>query len=213
MRTEALIELLSARPEPVIAGSASRRLAAAVAAGAAVVLPVVILAMGLNPALAAIASLPMFWIKLAYAAALAGISLVATHRLARPGAPLGAGIAALLLPLAAMWLLGAWQWASADEAGRAALVFGATWRDCPLSIAALSVPLLLGLAWALKGLAPTRPALAGATAGFLAGAIAALVYALHCPELGAPFLGLWYPLGMLIPAVLGAALGPQLLRW
>ena len=47
----------------------------------------------------------------------------------------------------------------------------------------------------------------------LAGAIGALVYCLHCPELAPPFLGFWYLLGMLIPAAAGAALGPRLLRW
>ena len=49
--------------------------------------------------------------------------------------------------------------------------------------------------------------------GFLAGAGAALVYCLHCPESTAPFIGLWYTLGMLIPAIAGALLGPRLLRW
>ena len=31
--------------------------------------------------------------------------------------------------------------------------------------------------------------------------------------LAAPFSGLWYLLGMLIPAALSAAIGPRLLRW
>ena len=46
-----------------------------------------------------------------------------------------------------------------------------------------------------------------------AGAIAALVYALHCPEMEAPFIGVWYVAGMLIPAAAGALLGPFVLRW
>jgi hypothetical protein len=29
----------------------------------------------------------------------------------------------------------------------------------------------------------------------------------------APFLAIWYLLGMLIPTALGALLGPRLLRW
>jgi hypothetical protein len=29
----------------------------------------------------------------------------------------------------------------------------------------------------------------------------------------APFLAIWYLLGMLIPTLLGALLGPRLLRW
>ena len=67
--------------------------------------------------------------------------------------------------------------------------------------------------WAMKGLAPTRLALAGAGAGLLAGALGALVYALHCPELAASFLAVWYVLGIAIPALAGALLGPRVLRW
>jgi hypothetical protein len=29
----------------------------------------------------------------------------------------------------------------------------------------------------------------------------------------APFIGVWYLLGMLIPSAVGALLGPRLLRW
>jgi hypothetical protein len=40
-----------------------------------------------------------------------------------------------------------------------------------------------------------------------------LAYALYCPEMAAPFVAIWYLLGMLIPAAAGAVLGPLLLRW
>jgi hypothetical protein len=69
------------------------------------------------------------------------------------------------------------------------------------------------LFWALRGLAPTRPVLTGAAAGWLAGAMAAMVYSLHCPEMEAPFLAVWYVLGMLASAGLGALAGTRLLRW
>ena len=75
---------------------------------------------------------------------------------------------------------------------RAELVLGGTWNACPLNIAVLSLPVFVAALWAMKGLAPTRPALAGAAAGLLAGAVGAVVYTLHCPELAAPFLGTWY---------------------
>jgi hypothetical protein len=39
------------------------------------------------------------------------------------------------------------------------------------------------------------------------------VYALHCNEMQAPFLAVWYLLGMLLPAAMGAAIGPRWLRW
>jgi hypothetical protein len=31
--------------------------------------------------------------------------------------------------------------------------------------------------------------------------------------MAAPFLGIWYLLGMLIPAAVGALIGPLVLRW
>ena len=63
------------------------------------------------------------------------------------------------------------------------------------------------------GRAPTRLRLVGASAGLVAGGLAASVYALHCPEMAASFVGFWYVLGMLVPTAAGALLGPRLLRW
>ena len=45
------------------------------------------------------------------------------------------------------------------------------------------------------------------------GAVAALAYALYCDEMQAPFLAIWYVLGMGIPAAVGWVVGPRLLRW
>jgi hypothetical protein len=77
----------------------------------------------------------------------------------------------------------------------------------------LSVPLFGALLWAIKGFAPTRLALVAAAAGFLAGAGGALICALHCPEMAAPVLDIWHVLGMLIPAAIGAVIGPWTLPW
>jgi hypothetical protein len=67
--------------------------------------------------------------------------------------------------------------------------------------------------WALKGLAPTRLALAGARADLLSGVLGTLVNALHCPESAAPFVGIWYVAGIAIPTLAGALVGPHVLRW
>jgi hypothetical protein len=67
--------------------------------------------------------------------------------------------------------------------------------------------------WALRGLAPTRPRWAGFAAGLFAGSLGALGYALYCPELSPLFVLVWYTAGVLLPAALGALLGPLLLRW
>jgi hypothetical protein len=73
--------------------------------------------------------------------------------------------------------------------------------------------MLAAAMWGMKGFAATRPMVAGAAAGLLAGAAGACVYFFHCPELAAPFIGTWYVLGMLIPTALGAIIGPVILRW
>ncbi|MNT33639.1 hypothetical protein D3C72_1695780 [compost metagenome] len=93
------------------------------------------------------------------------------------------------------------------------LLMGQSWRICALSIGFMALPVFAATFVALRGLAPTRPALAGAAAGALAGGVGASVYALHCMELTAPFLAVWYVSGIAVPVLLGAALGPRLLRW
>jgi hypothetical protein len=60
----------------------------------------------------------------------------------------------------------------------------------------------------MKGLAPTRLARAGAAAGLLAGAIAESIYALHCPEMAAPFLAVFYVGAMSIPVLVGLVAAP-----
>ena len=77
----------------------------------------------------------------------------------------------------------------------------------------LAAPVFLGVAWALRRLAPTRLAMAGAAAGLLAGAVGATVYGLYCEETAAAFVVTWYTLGIAVCATAGALLGPRLLRW
>jgi hypothetical protein len=169
--------------------------------------------LGVRADLAAAMLLPMFWVKLGFVATLAGASLLFTLRLSRPGLRLEWVPGALAAPVIVLWVLAAAALISADSSERSRLFFGDTWSSCPLLLAMLSAPVFLGVFRAIKGLAPTRLRLAGAAAGLLSGAVGALVYCLHCPELAAPFIGFWYLLGMLIPTAAGALLGPRLLRW
>lgn len=93
------------------------------------------------------------------------------------------------------------------------LLFGHSVLRCLLCIVVLAVPLLLGVLWAYRRFAPTRLRLAGFSGGLLAGAGAAVVYSLHCPENSPLFIATWYGIGMSLPAVLGLLLGPRMLRW
>jgi hypothetical protein len=168
---------------------------------------------GVRPDLGQAMQLPMWWLKLGFAAGLAAAAALALLRLARPGMPTGYALAWVALPPLMLWALAAAALQGAAPAERAAMVLGSTWRSCPFNIALLSLPGFAALMWGLRQAAPTRLRLAGAAAGLLAGALAALAYALHCPEMQAPFLAVWYVLGIGLPTGVGALLGPRLLRW
>ncbi len=213
MTTGDLVALLARSGAATEANAVARRYAMALGWGAFGATLLVALTQGVRPDIADAARLPMFWIKLAFPAALVALGLVAAARLSRPGARLGGLPAMLAVPVIAMWALAAFVLANAAPGTREGLLFGFTWTVCPTNIAMMSIPAFIGALWAMKGLAPTQPVLAGATAGLLAGAIGALAYALHCPEMEAPFLAIWYVAGMLIPTAAGALLGPFVLRW
>ena len=58
------------------------------------------------------------------------------------------------------------------------------------------MPIFAGLLWSFRRFAPTRLRAAGAAAGLAAGALAATLYCLHCPEVSAIFVLTWYSLGI-----------------
>lgn len=213
MKTDDLIVALATGAEAVNPRAPSRRMLFAAVAGVALAALLMIGMLGLNPLLAQASTAPMFWIKLAFVTATAAAAFAVALKLARPGATVRRTGVALAIPLVSLWLLAAVVLAVSAPGDRQALLFGSTWSACPLNIAVLSAPALLLSMGAMRAAAPTRPAMAGAAAGLLAGGLGATVYTLHCPELAAPFIATWYVLGMLIPAAVGAAVGGRLLRW
>jgi hypothetical protein len=213
MNTDELAKLLATGVDAVDPRAPLRRAAGVVAIGLLVATALMVTWLGVRPSLAQDVGTPMLWVKFAFVASLALGGWVATLRLGRPGARLARVSAALAAPVLVMWLLAALALAGADAPRRAELLLGQTWSACPVNIAVLSLPVFAAALWGVKGLAPTRLRWAGAAAGGFAGAAGAFVYAFHCPELAAPFLGVWYLLGMLIPAALGALIGPRVLRW
>lgn len=213
MKTEELVTLLATGTEAVDVHVALRRYAVAVASGFLGSVLLMLSLLQVRSDLAEAAMLPLFWLKIGFVASLLAASLFAAFRLSRPGARIDWVPGTIAAPVLVMWAIAVFTLLAVEPLERPALFFGETWASCPFLIALLSVPTFIAVMWAIKGLAPTRPRLAGFAAGLLAGAVAALVYSLHCPEIEAPFVGFWYVLGMLIPAVAGAWLGETLLRW
>lgn len=213
MKTEDLVTMLATGSLAVEPNGAVRRFGVALACGAFGSALLMVVLLGVRPDLGQAVLLPMFWVKFAYVACLALTSAIVAMRLSRPGRTLGGMPSALAVPVVAMWTLAAFVLTSADPTERRLLLFGGTPTTCPLFISMLSVPVFLAVSLAMKGLAPTRLRLAGAAAGLVSGSLGALVYSWHCLEMAAPFLGIWYLLGVLIPTCVGAFLGPRLLRW
>nr|UXE44215.1 putative anti-sigma-F factor NrsF [uncultured bacterium] len=213
MKTEDLVSLLASGVEPIDAHRTPRRYWLAVIGGLAGALALTGGLLRFNSTLSQEVYEPMFWVRETYCAALGSLGLLGVTRLARPGIRLGivpVGIAAVVIIL---WIGGGVALLRAPAQERLHLLLGSTAAVCPFLITLLATPLFVAFMWVLRGLAPTRLRFAGAAGGFAAGSFGALAYSLHCPELAAPFIGVWYLLGISIPTALGALLGPRLLRW
>ena len=214
MDTDRLVAMLARDAEPVTRGASGHRFATALVAGSVAAVVLMLALLGLRPDLREAVRDPMFWVKLGVPALLLASGLAACTRLGRPGSRVGAAAVALLAAdrrdLAARSARARLRSAVCTRRSGPGRQLGRlrgsalrSWRR-PRSLAAF---------WAMQGLAPTRPALAGAFSGLMAGAAGALVYAWHCPEMAAPFIATWYLLGIAGPAVVGALIGPVLLRW
>jgi len=190
-----------------------RTLALGLALGGVVSIAVMVIWLGVRPDLMGAMRTGPFWMKFAYALSVAALGFGLVDRLARPDGDGGIFGPMLLAPLAVMIALAIFQLWGEPEDFRMKMMLGATYQVCARNIVIVSAPIFLGLFWALRSLAPTRLTLAGAVAGVLAGAAGTFVYAFHCNESAAPFVAIWYTLGIVAVGAIGALLGRSLLRW
>ena len=212
MRTDDLIAQLSSGLEPVKRGYCARILLTAAALGLVGSTVVMLGMIGLRHDIAsAMVSFGM-WTKLVYTFAIVLIGFWLVERMGRPGAEMTRPLMLLAIPLLAIALLSALQM-GAPGADMPRLVLGHSSRVCAFLVTMTALPTLAATFWALRQLAPTRLGLAGAGAGLFAGAAGAFVYSFHCTEGAAPFIAIWYSLGIVLTTAIGALLGPRLLRW
>jgi hypothetical protein len=212
LKSADLIEVLAQEATVTLPAAISRRLVIALAAGGFVTLAAVVLWLRCQPLLHAAAQ-PWFWMKATYTGLLTLTGTGIVSRLAVPGTPLRAAPLASALIVLAMFALAAGEIVSAAPATRLHGWLGETWWACSPLILLLSIPIYACLIVTLRTLAPTRLARTGAAAGFTAGALAATLYELHCPEQSAAFAATWYSLGIAAATALGALTGERLLRW
>lgn len=210
MKTEDLIDTLAAGIEPVRPARLNPLL---LAGGAIVAIAVVMILLGSRSDLAEAARGAAFWLKAGYTTALAASALWLTTRLGKPGMPLGAAGWSVLAVACLAGLVGVVELLRLPPEARMDDWLGFTWKVCALNIvmiSAFTAPLIF---LAARRMAPTRPMVAGASAGLLTGAVAATAYGLHCPEATAAFVATWYTLGVAVAAGCGAVIGRFTLRW
>jgi hypothetical protein len=213
MKTDQLIDMLARNAGAAPRALAARRLWLAAVFGLVVSALAAIGVLGALPAGMFATAVP--WTKMAYAGALAIAAGWLTARLSRPAAQTRQPGWATAAVVAVMLAIGGGSLLLQPEGARwdALLGHAWSWSRCLSSVFMLSLPALAAALWAVRGLAPTRPRIAGLAAGLLAGAVGAFGYALSCPEPSPAFVAVWYTLGILLIAALGAALGPRILRW
>lgn len=213
MNTDELIALLARDAAPVKRLGIGPTFAGLALVGAAAAFLILVPWLGIRPDLAEAVTGTTYWMKTLYTLGLGVAGFALVERLSRPGAKGVVGWSLAAFFAAIILALGIYQILSTPPDAMMAALMGSSWDKCPWRILALSIPgLALGLL-AMRRYAPTRPALAGAAAGLLAGGVAATVYGLHCQEIAAPFVALWYTLGIFLTTTLGATLGSRLLRW
>lgn len=208
--TDRLIAALARRAgeRPFIALPFSLLLSAGTVAALLSALTVVVFAAGPRPDLAVAATgLPTLF-KAGATAGAATAGFLLTRAAAAPGAAIRP--LACLAPVLAFVAFGVvFDRSEASFSGVRAL-------SGPLCVGVVVLASLPALALLLgvvgKG-APTRPAVAGAATGLLAGSIGAAAYVVACVNDGAGFVALWYGAGIAFVALLGAALGPKTLAW
>jgi len=213
MDTEQLIIRLAQDVPAVRRHAVARRIALGMACGAVVTVALVLALLGIRPDLAtAVHGFP-FWMKWAYTISLGALAISATARLARPTGVSLKPLWPLAVPALLLTGIGIGELARTPAQQWLAMWLGASWKVCPWLVLMLAIPIFIGLLWSFRKLAPARLRAAGATAGLAAGAWAATIYCLHCPEVSALFVLTWYSAGIALAALLGALLGPKLLRW
>ena len=213
MNTDLLIAILSDDVPRVSRHAVAKRIGAGLAIGGMIAMIAMTTILGIRPDLQVAMRGFSFWMKWTYTISLGLGAAYAVTRLARPDTQSLQALRILAVPVLLLAGICINELARTPPAKWLAMWLGKSWMACPWLVLSLAAPIFLGLLWSFRKMAPTRLRAAGAVAGLTAGAWAATIYCLHCPEVSALFVLTWSSLGIAIAAGLGALVGPRLMRW
>ena len=214
MRTDELINTLVAdhalRPKPKPVGQG---LVMAIIGGLAISLALISLTLGVRPDIVPALGTWRFDLKLIDNLVLVIAATWVALRLSSPTTTPLSAMGALFVP--ALLLLGAvvYELVIIPASAWPSRAMGVNGIMCLASIISLSVLPLTATIYALRQGAPTSPAVMGAVAGLLAGALGATVFAMHCTNDSPLFVAIWYTLAIGLVSMLGLLVGRHALRW
>lgn len=212
MDTERLIQTLAvdgAQP----AAPMGRVWSGAIVVSAIVAAVVFFAIIGPRPDIAAAAETPRFLFKFVVTLALLATAFTAVKALARPGASIGLALGMLLVAPSMLLVAVGVELMSVPTDQLRELWIGTNSLNCLTFTPLIGIGPLVAVLFALRRGAPTRPSLAGAVAGLVAGGLAATFYAAHCTDDSPLFVATWYPLAIAILTLAGAAAGRLFVRW
>jgi hypothetical protein len=214
MKTEQLIDILSTNLAPVSEGRLKKTLLWALLVGGTAAFFLMLTTVGPRSDVAGSSFYPGYLaLKLLFTLSLVGIGAALLLRLMRPGQDARKRFAFVLLPFLIVACAGVVSLRLGEPMAWGRMIFGMQWGTCLLCIPLFAVVPFAALIWALRQGAPTNLKRTGAIAGLVAGALGATAYAFHCPGDSIPFVAIWYGAMVAFCALIGAMLGPRLLRW
>jgi hypothetical protein len=206
-----LIDILSTNLEPVKSWQVQKTLVGALILGGTAAFCAMLTTVGLRSEVTGGFHLGFLALKLVFVLSLISAGSVLLVRLARPGQGGGKLFASVLVPFFAVGLAG--FIALRQSAVWSRMMGQGQWAICLFCIPLFAAIPFVVLIWALRKGAPTDLMHTGAIAGLVAGALGAAAYAFHCPDDFLPFIAAWYSAAIAFCTLVGAILGPRLLRW
>jgi hypothetical protein len=213
MTTDELIHALAADLTPVNRRRIAHLLAAALVLGAMMAFGAMFLVVGPRPEGFRSPYLHFELAKLLFTLSVVAIAALHLPQLARPGELRPTFFVVVCIPFVAMVLFSIASIVSAEGSNQINMLVGETWPTCLVFIPLLAVAPFTTIVSALRAGAPTNLTATGSAAGLVAGGLVAMACSLTCLDDSLPSIAAWYGSMIVACAVVGAKLGPELLRW
>jgi len=214
MRTDELINTLVAdhalrpRPKPI-----QRSLAMAIIAGSAVSVALFSLTLGVRPDILSALITWRFDLKLGDNLVLVIVATWGALRLSSPTTTPLSAMRTLLVPALLLLVAVVYELVTIPASTWPSRAMGVNGVMCLANIILLSLVPLSAVVYALRQGAPMSPAVTGAAAGLLAGAVGGTIFAMHCTNDSPLFVAIWYTLATGLIALTGLMIGRYVLRW